>query len=78
MLMETNLYTPSTWNPSPRALWNRCGMYRGGADFPLLLPLQLSTTRIGNDEGKSIARNLKPSFSRAWPVRQTRNRTLFL
>jgi len=65
MLMATNLYTLSTWNPSPRAPWNRCGMSQGGADFPLLLPLQLSTTRIGNDEGKSIAKNLKPSFSRA-------------
>lgn len=65
MLMETNLYTPLTWNLNPRALWSHCGMFQGDVDSPLPLLLQLSTTRTGNDEGKPIATNLKPSFSRA-------------
>ena len=63
MLTETSLYTSSTWSLNPRALWNRCGMYQGGVDFLLLLPLQLSTTRTENDEERPIATNLMSSSS---------------
>jgi len=63
MLTGTSLYTTSAWNRNPRALWNHYGMYQGGGDSLLPPPLQLSTTRTENDEGRPIPTNQKPSFS---------------
>jgi len=65
MLTETSSYTPSIWSLNPHAPWNHCGMHQGDVGSLLPLPLQLSTTRTENDEGRPIAMNQKVSFSLA-------------